>query len=41
MMYITLERIYEKTKNAALLENAVTKGWITEDEKQRIIDGTN
>lgn len=38
-MYITLQRIYAKTKNATVLDNAVTKGWITEDEKQRIIDG--
>lgn len=37
MMYITLERIYAKTKNAALLDNAVGKGWITEEEKQKII----
>lgn len=39
MMYITLERIYAKTKNQSLLENAVTKGWITETEKQQIING--
>lgn len=36
-MYITLERIYSKTKNAALLDSAVAKGWITEDEKQQIM----
>lgn len=36
-MYITLERIYRKTKSAVLLENAVAKGWITEAEKQQII----
>lgn len=39
MMYITLERIYAKSKNATMLENAVSKGWITEDEKQQIIAG--
>lgn len=36
-MYVTLERIYDKTKNAALLDNAVGKGWITEEEKLQII----
>lgn len=39
-MYITLERIYAKTKNATLLDNAIAKGWITEDEKQKIIAET-
>lgn len=38
IMYITLVRIYSKTRNMALLDNAVTKGWITETEKQQIMD---
>ncbi len=36
-MYAALERIYRNTKNVTYLNNAVTKGWITEEQKTKII----
>lgn len=36
-MYAALKRIYENTQNTTYLVNAVKKGWITEEEKERII----
>ena len=36
-MYETIKRLYAKTGNAAVVEKAVTKGWITEDEGKRIV----
>lgn len=36
-MYATLERIYKNTHNESYLTAAVGKGWITEQEKQKII----
>lgn len=39
-MFETLKRLYhDGTIGMAQLENAVTKGWITEEEKQEIIGG--
>ena len=35
-MYETIKRLYAKTGNAAVVEKAVKKGWITEDEGKRI-----
>lgn len=36
-MYNTLLRLYRNTGNKTLLENAVKKGWITEEEMEEII----
>ena len=36
-MYETIKRLYAKTGNAAVVEKAVKKGWITEDEGMRIV----
>lgn len=36
-MYEALKRIYANTKNVTYLANAVTKGWITEAQKAKII----
>ena len=36
-MYEALTRIYRNTKDEAYLTNAVTKGWLTDEEKQQII----
>lgn len=39
-MFETLKRLYhDGTIGMAQLKNAVTKGWITEEEKQEIIGG--
>ena len=37
-MYETLKRLYDENKlTVNQLSNAVTKGWITEEQKQTII----
>ena len=36
-MYDTLKRIYKRTMNIKYLNNGVKKGWITEEEKEKII----
>ena len=36
-MYAALLRIYRNTKDETYLANAVTKGWLTDEEKQQII----
>lgn len=36
-MYAALKRIYGNTKNEAYLANAVTKGYITEVQKDEIM----
>lgn len=36
-MYEALMRIYRNTKDETYLNNAVTKGWLTDEEKQQII----
>ena len=36
-MFDTLTRIYKKTKNKTYLENAVKKGWLTEEVKNEIL----
>lgn len=37
-MYNTLKRLYQSGKlDEAGLENAVTKGWITEEQKKEIM----
>lgn len=36
-MYEALTRIYRNTKDETYLTNAVTKGWLTDEEKQQII----
>ncbi|MDT8717745.1 XkdX family protein [Clostridium sp. 19966] len=41
-MFETLKRLYLEGRLAdEKLSNAVTKGWITEDEKQQIINAKN
>lgn len=37
-MYASLKRIYTSTKNEAYLTNAVAKGWITEAQKEEIMN---
>lgn len=36
-MFETMKRIYKKTKDVSLLEKAVKKEWITEEEKKEIM----
>ena len=36
-MFETIKRLYAKTGNAAVVEKAVKKGGITEDEGKRIV----
>ena len=36
-MYETIKRFYSKTKNTAVVEKALAKGWITEEEKNAIL----
>lgn len=40
-MYAALMRIYRNTKDETYLTNAVTKGWLTDEEKQQIIAEVN
>ena len=35
-MFETIKRLYTKTGNVALVENAVKKGWITEEQFKEI-----
>lgn len=35
-MFETIKRLYVKTGNATLVENAVKKGWITKDQYKEI-----
>lgn len=37
IMYEALKRIYRNTKDETYLTNAVTKGWLTDEEKQQIM----
>ena len=36
-MYRTIERLYSKTKNKLVVENAVKKGWITPADYEIIV----
>lgn len=36
VMFETLKRIYDKTRDEKYLTNAVAKGWITEEQKEAI-----
>lgn len=36
-MYETIKRLYAKTGNAAVVEKAVKKGWITQYDYKRIV----
>lgn len=36
-MYASMSRIWKKTHNEELLTKAVAKGWITEEEKAKIV----
>lgn len=36
-MFETIKRLYAKTGNKTLVENAVKKGWITQDEAAEIL----
>ena len=36
-MYETIKRLYAKTKNKSVVEKALAKGWITEEEKNAIL----
>lgn len=40
-MYAALMRIYRNTKDETYLTNAVTKDWLTDEEKQQIIAEVN
>ena len=35
-MFETIKRLYTKTGNVTLVENAVKKGWITEEQFKEI-----
>lgn len=36
-MFNTIKRLYEKTGNKEIVDNALSKGWITEDQRDLII----
>lgn len=36
-MFETIKRLYAKTGNTAVVDRAVKKGWITEDDYKRIV----
>lgn len=36
-MFETIKRLYAKTGNKTVVENAVKKGWITEEQYKQII----
>ena len=36
-MYETIKRLYARTGITAVVDKAVKKGWITEDEGKRIV----
>ena len=36
-MYETIKRLYARTGNTAVVDRAVKKGWITEDDYKRIV----
>ena len=41
-MFETLQRLYSEGKlTLEGLKNAVTKGWITEEQKQEIVEGSD
>ena len=35
-MYATIKRLYAKTNNITVVENAVKKGWITKEQYESI-----
>lgn len=37
-MFETIKRLYNKTGNAEVVEKAVVKGWITEEQKTEILN---
>ena len=39
-MFETIKRLYAKTGNAAVVERAMAKGWITEVQKEEILGST-
>lgn len=36
-MFETIKRLYAKNGNTAVVDRAVKKGWITEDDYKRIV----
>ena len=36
-MFETIKRLYAKTGNTAVVDRAVKKGWITQDDYKRIV----
>ena len=38
-MFETIKRLYGKTGSAAVVERAVKKGWITEEQAEEILHG--
>lgn len=38
-MFETIKRLYKKTGNAEVVEKAVAKGWITEEQQAEILAG--
>lgn len=38
-MFNTIKRLYAKTKNRAVVQNAVLKGWITQQQAETILEG--
>lgn len=37
-MFETIKRLYAKTGNTEVVEKAVAKGWISEKQKEEILD---
>ena len=40
-MFETIRRLYLKTGRAAIVEAAVRKGWITQEQGEEIVKGVN
>lgn len=38
-MFESIKRIYAKTKNNEVVENAVKKGWLTQEQANEIVQG--
>lgn len=38
-MFATIKRLYNKTKNLALVNNALKKGWINKEQYIEIVEG--
>ena len=40
-MFETIKRLYAKTGNAAIVDKAAKKGWITQEQGEEIVKGVS